>query len=107
MTRRKLKVISAVSVAVRSVQSYGLVTLPHVLLWTGAWGPSVPRTCVFSKIAGTATAELFPVCFGWRSENNEEGKKMQGSNVVEGFGLTGQAERLLALPGPFHISNII
>ena len=29
---------------------------------------------------------------------------MQGSNVVEGFGLAGQAERLLALPGPFHIS---
>ena len=28
---------------------------------------------------------------------------MQGSNVVEGFGLAGQAERLLALPGPFHI----
>ena len=30
---------------------------------------------------------------------------MQGSNVVEGFGLAGQAERLLALPGPFHIFN--
>ena len=28
---------------------------------------------------------------------------MQGSNVVEGFGLAGQAERLLALPGPFHV----
>ena len=28
---------------------------------------------------------------------------MEGSNVVEGFGLAGQAERLLALPGPFHI----
>ena len=28
---------------------------------------------------------------------------MHGSNVVEGFGLAGQAERLLALPGPFHI----
>ena len=28
---------------------------------------------------------------------------MQGSNEVEGFGLAGQAERLLALPGPFHI----
>ena len=28
---------------------------------------------------------------------------MQGSNVLEGFGLAGQAERLLALPGPFHI----
>ena len=31
---------------------------------------------------------------------------MQGSNVVEGFGLAGQAERLLALPGPFHIMYI-
>ena len=28
---------------------------------------------------------------------------MQGSNVVEGFGLAGQAERLLSLPGPFHV----
>ena len=28
---------------------------------------------------------------------------MQGSIVVQGFGLAGQAERLLALPGPFHI----
>ena len=32
---------------------------------------------------------------------------MQGSNVVEGFGLAGQAERLLAPPGPFHICDDI
>ena len=31
---------------------------------------------------------------------------MHGSNVVEGFGLAGQAERLLALPGPFHIPKV-
>ena len=32
---------------------------------------------------------------------------MQGSNVVEGFGLAGQAERLLALPGPFHVEIVM
>ncbi len=29
---------------------------------------------------------------------------MQGPTVVEGFGLAGQVERLLAVPGPFHIN---
>ena len=45
---------------------------------------------------------------GLACELQKISKKNARVNVVEGFGLAGQAERLLALTGPFHIrTNLI